>query len=103
MDCGFNYEYNSLINELTQGLEHVKQLRASNKIQELDFHLQMILSSFEKSLSILNWSTSGLATQTPLLVAPPESSISVDENPKSDDQDFIYVSKKRLDDFFRFS
>ncbi|XP_004245530.1 probable WRKY transcription factor 53 [Solanum lycopersicum] len=95
MDCGFNYEYNSLINELTQGLEHVKQLRASNKIQELDFHLQMILSSFEKSLSILNWSTSGLATQTPLLVAPPESSISVDENPKSDDQDFIYVSKKR--------
>ncbi|KAL3331467.1 hypothetical protein AABB24_035008 [Solanum stoloniferum] len=94
MDCGFNCEYNSLINELTQGLEHAKQLRASKKIQELDFHMQMILSSFEKSLSILNW-TSASVTQTPLLVAPLESSISVDENPKSDDQDFIYVSKKR--------
>ncbi|XP_055821663.1 probable WRKY transcription factor 53 [Solanum dulcamara] len=93
MDCGFNSEYNSLINELTQGLEYVKQLRASNNIQELDFHMQMILSSFEKSLTILNWT--GSVTQTPLLIAPPESSISVDENPKIDDQDFRYVSKKR--------
>lgn len=97
MDCGFNCDYNSLINELTQGLEYVKQLRASNNIQELDFHMQMILFSFEKSLSILNWN--GSVTQTPLLIAPPESSISVEENPRSDDQDFRYVSKKRLDDF----
>ncbi|KAM3396654.1 putative WRKY transcription factor 53 [Capsicum galapagoense] len=126
MDCGFNWESNSLINELTQGLEHAKQLRASfsyDKIQELDFHLQMIFSSFEKSLSILKWNDT--VTQSPLLIAPlvstgaPESSISVDDNnnnnvsneiphvgygegtvyadvtPKIDDQDFKYVSKKR--------
>ncbi|XP_060206878.1 probable WRKY transcription factor 53 [Lycium barbarum] len=107
MDCGFNWEYNSLINELIQGMEHAKQLRAyfssatsPDKIQELHFHMQMILSSFENSLSILKWT--GSVTQTPLLIAPPvsngapESSISVDENPKIDDhQDFRYVSKKR--------
>ncbi|MCD7459439.1 hypothetical protein HAX54_040911 [Datura stramonium] len=89
-------------------MEHAKQLRASScssdKIQELDFHIQMILSSYEKSLSILQW-TGIVTTQTPLLIAPPlpvstgapESSISVDENPKSidDHQDFRYVSKKR--------
>ncbi|CAN4077598.1 unnamed protein product [Withania somnifera] len=130
MDCGFNWKYNSLITELTQGLEHVKQLRAnfsstnyynccSYKIQELDFHMQMVLSSYEKSLSILKWT--GSVTQTPQLIAPlvstgaPESSISVDDNNNNvlseiphvgygeyadlttniDDQDFRYVSKKR--------
>ncbi|CAN4127249.1 unnamed protein product [Withania somnifera] len=85
---GFHWEYNPLINELTQGLEYAKQLRASNKIQELDFHIQMILSSYEKSLSILKWSTQhhGSVTQTPRLIAPlvptgaPESSISMDDN-----------------------
>ncbi|XP_016496488.1 putative WRKY transcription factor 53 [Nicotiana tabacum] len=119
MDCGFNWEYNSLINELTQGMGHAKQLRAyfssaasscsSNKIQELHLHMQMILSSFENSLSILKWT--GSITQTPqLVVAPPisnvalESSFSVDESPKTvdlngnfkeNDQDLRYVSKKR--------
>ena len=110
MDCGFNWEYNSLINELIQGMEHTKQLRAyfsstvsSDKIQELHLHMQIILSSFENSLSILKWTDS--ITQTPQVVVAPPPSISVDEiSPKTDDlngnfkdndQDLRYVSKKR--------
>ncbi|OIT26945.1 putative wrky transcription factor 53 [Nicotiana attenuata] len=65
--------------------------------------MQIILSSFENSLSILKWTDS--ITQTQQIVVAPPPSISVDEistktddlngNFKDNDQDLRYVSKKR--------
>ncbi|KAM3271112.1 putative WRKY transcription factor 53 [Capsicum chacoense] len=59
MDCGFTWDYNSLINELTQGMEHTKQLRTylssvpSTSESTPNLLLQKILSSYEQSLLIL--------------------------------------------------
>ncbi|KAM3267013.1 hypothetical protein P3L10_004008 [Capsicum annuum] len=59
MDCVFTWDYNSLINELTQGMEHTKQLRtylssvSSTSESTPNLLLQKILSSYEQSLLIL--------------------------------------------------
>ncbi|KAE9459604.1 hypothetical protein C3L33_08490, partial [Rhododendron williamsianum] len=108
MENGLTLEQNTLINELTQGMELAKQLRAhlnptsSNESREL--LLQKILSSYEKALLILKWSGS---MGNPQSLAPvtglPESSVSGDGSPRSDDFDRGFkdhleqsdVSKKR--------
>lgn len=110
MDCPSNWEYKTVINELTQGIEHTKQLRehfhsAGSTFENQELLLQKILSSYEQSLLILKWSGSTVQSPQPL---PPtcgaiESSVSVDGSPKSDDMkrsfqdhhELINISKKR--------
>ncbi|KAL7150466.1 hypothetical protein ABFS83_05G113700 [Erythranthe nasuta] len=93
MESGnFSWEYETLINELTQGMEKAKLLQfhlcsttSPSRTQHL--LLQRILSSYEKSLSILNWRGGQLAAPPPTSGGggAPESSISVDGSPTSDD------------------
>lgn len=108
MEYGSVWDYYTLINELTLGMEQAKQLRvhlrsASSEPQEL--LLQRILSSYEKALLILKWNggSVGQSQPTPLAYGVPESSISVEGSPQSEDvkknfndyQDLRDVSKKR--------
>ncbi|XP_015085671.1 probable WRKY transcription factor 53 [Solanum pennellii] len=110
MDCASNWEYKTLINELTQGIEHTKQLRehfhsTASTFENQELLLQKILSSYEQSLLILNWG--GSTVQSPPALPPSagaiEYSVSVNGSPKSDDkkrsdQDqhaLINISKKR--------
>lgn len=113
MDCAVNWEYKTLINELTQGIEHTKQLRAhfssvDSTIQNQELLLQKILSSYEQSLLILKCSVGGSMVQSSSAMMPTcgviESSVvSVDGSPKSDDKkrsfqdhhELIDISKKR--------
>lgn len=90
MDCASNWEYNTLINELTQGIEHTKQLRAlfsslDSTIENQELLLQKILSAYEQSLLILK--CSGSTVQSPPALPPSsgaiESSVSVDGSPGS--------------------
>ncbi|KAH0644420.1 probable WRKY transcription factor 53 isoform X2 [Solanum tuberosum] len=100
-------DYDSLINKLTQGMEHTKQLRTylssvastSKAIPEL--LLQKILSSYEQSLLILKWS--GSPVQSVPAAPAIESMVSGDVKPRSDDnkrssedhQKLIHISKRR--------
>lgn len=110
MESARSWEYNSLINELTEGREQAMQLRVhlnSTLFTESQDLLQRILSSYEKSLSILKWSGPLLQPQPPALpiVAALESSISVDGSSRSDNLSknsppphndcFTSISKKR--------
>ncbi|KAG9143161.1 hypothetical protein Leryth_021363 [Lithospermum erythrorhizon] len=90
MESASSWEYNSLINELTQGREQAMQLRAhlnSTPLTESQDLLQSILSSYEKSLSILKWSEPLVQPQPPALPISTvlESSLSVDGSSLSDD------------------
>ncbi|XP_060180122.1 probable WRKY transcription factor 41 [Lycium barbarum] len=110
MDCAFNWEYKTLINELTQGIEHTKQLRehfhsVASTYENQELLLQKILSCYEQSLMILK--CSGSPVQSPPALPPSsgviESSVSVDGSPRSDHkkrsfqdhQELIDISKKR--------
>lgn len=110
MDCASNWEYKTLINELTQGIEHTKQLRehfhsTASTFENQELLLQKILSSYEQSLLILNWGGSTVQSppDLPASTGSIEYSVSVDGSPKSDDkkrsdQDhhaLINISKKR--------
>ncbi|KAL3360648.1 hypothetical protein AABB24_013870 [Solanum stoloniferum] len=111
MDGAFTWDYYLLINELTQGMEHTKQLRTylssvpstSEAIPEL--LLQKILSSYEQSLLILKWS--GSPVQSLPAARSIESKVSGDGNPRSDDkkrssedhQKLIHISKRRKSQF----
>ncbi|XP_022886946.1 probable WRKY transcription factor 53 [Olea europaea var. sylvestris] len=108
MESTSTWEQQMLINELTQGMERAKQLRfylcTTSPSEAHDLLLQRILSSYEKALSILKWSGSTGQLQ---LAAPtsgaPESSISVDGSPRSEElnktfreqQEHRDTSKKR--------
>lgn len=107
MEYGSTWDYYTLINELTQGMEQAKQLRAhlsSESSEPQGMLLQRILSSYEKALLILKWN-GGSAEQsqpTPLASGAPESSISVEGSPQNEDeknfndyQDLRDVAKKR--------
>ncbi|KAG9154417.1 hypothetical protein Leryth_000847 [Lithospermum erythrorhizon] len=90
MESTTSWEYNSLINELTQGREQALQLRHhvnSALFPQTHDLLQKILSSYEKSLLILKWSGPLEEPHPPALpiTAAPESSLSVDGSPRSDD------------------
>ncbi|KAL3498977.1 hypothetical protein ACH5RR_041709 [Cinchona calisaya] len=108
MEYGSKWDYFTLINELTQGMEQAKQLRvhlSSASSESQDLLLQRILSSFEKALSILKWNggSVGQPQPTPPASGAPESSVSVEGSPQSEDvkknfndyQDLVDVSKKR--------
>lgn len=111
MDCVFTWDYNSLINELTQGMEHTKQLRtylssvASTSEATPDLLLQKILSSYEQSLLILQWT--GSSVQSPPPAVAIESMVPGDGSPRSDDkkrsfkdhQELIHISKRRKSQF----
>ncbi|KAL3619195.1 WRKY transcription [Castilleja foliolosa] len=97
MDSGLSlsWEYKTLINELTQGMEKAKQLHfhlcSTTSPSETQYLLlQRILSSYQKALSILkgNGSTSARQAQAQF-VAPmlggPELSVSADESPRIED------------------
>lgn len=77
-----NWEQSNLISELIQGMELAKQLKqhvnADSPAGTMDVLLHQILSSYEKSLVILKCNRSA-----PL----PESPISVNGSPQSDDFD----------------
>ncbi|XP_027085591.1 probable WRKY transcription factor 53 [Coffea arabica] len=109
MEYGSSWDYYTLVNELTQGMEQAKQLRvhlSSGYMEPQDLLLQRILSSYEKALSILKWNGGGSVGQsqpTPLASGAPESSISVEGSPQNEEaknnfndyQDLRDVSKKR--------
>lgn len=104
MESAFTWEYKTLIDELTQGMEKAKQLRfhlfSTSPSEAQDLLLQRILSSYEKALLILRWSR--LDGKTGAAVPAPQSSVSVDGSPRSenlnknfsDHQDYS-TSKKR--------
>ncbi|KAF3598218.1 hypothetical protein DY000_02027196 [Brassica cretica] len=121
-----NWEQKTLVSELISGLEAAKKLHArlgepsslppssSPLAAEMnEILMKQILSSYEKSLAIVNWS---LAPPVQLIlkagsVAPvtliPESPVSINGSPRSEDfldgggssnthrQDHIFNSKKR--------
>nr|BAG15875.1 WRKY transcription factor [Bruguiera gymnorhiza] len=92
MENGWSWEQRTLISELSQGMKLAKQLRlhltAASSVETRDLLLQRILSSYENSLSILNWSGSTVHPQTVRLSAGvPESPLSINGSPRSDDFD----------------
>lgn len=115
MEQRWNWDQGSLISELIQGMELAKQLRmhlgttaASSSVESRDLLVQKILSSYDKALLILN--LSGPMGQQPqqnnvgaTLTSGglPESPLSINGSPRSDDldkdnnQDTRDVSKKR--------
>ncbi|XP_075518054.1 putative WRKY transcription factor 53 [Primulina tabacum] len=110
MESPVNWEYNTLINELTQGMEKAKQLRfhlcTTFQNQPQDLLMQRILSSYEKALLILKWTGSKQKDNVVMAAATSvalESSVSVDGSPRSeglnknfgDHQDYVNPSKKR--------
>lgn len=84
-----DWEQKNLINELTQGKELATQLQfhlnvpsaSSNETRE--FLVQKILSSYEKALSMLNFSSSTGGAILRLSESPP----SLDGSPRSEDSD----------------
>ncbi|KAK4400946.1 putative WRKY transcription factor 53 [Sesamum angolense] len=78
MESGFTWEYKTLIDELTQGMEKAKQLRfhlfSTSPSEAQDLLLQRILSSYEKALLILRWSRSD--GKAGAAVPAPQSSVS---------------------------
>ncbi|KAI3828789.1 hypothetical protein L1987_02899 [Smallanthus sonchifolius] len=102
-----------IINEITQGMELAKQLKSilssESSLGTKQALIQGIISSYDSALLMVNWGHSGGQTPplTPPLAPPvlsqPESSVSIDESPRSGDfnQTFDYqqdqkgASKKR--------
>lgn len=94
MESALTWEHETLINELTQGMEKARQLQfhlcTTSPSKEHDLLLQKILSSYEKALWILR--SNGTAGQvqvqgqalTPTSIVT-ASSISVDGSPKSEE------------------
>ncbi|PSS09366.1 WRKY transcription factor [Actinidia chinensis var. chinensis] len=108
MENSLNWEQSTLINELIQGMELAKQLRAhmnsTSSAGSREVLIQRILSSYEKALLILKWNGSGGQPQVSALITGVlESSVSGDGSPRSEDCDWGFkdqqdqsdVSKKR--------
>ncbi|KAL3499238.1 hypothetical protein ACH5RR_038331 [Cinchona calisaya] len=111
MEYGSNWDYYTLINELTKGMEQAKQLRvqlsSGGASEPRDLLLQKILSSYEKALLILKWNGGSVeqsSQPTPPVSGAPESSVSVEGSPQQNEdvnrnfkdyQDLRDVSKKR--------
>ena len=97
-----------IINELTQGMELAKQLKSilnsDASPEEKHFLIQAIIASYDRALVMVNWGDSVGQTPplAPLMLSQPESSVSIDESPRSgeydqpfDNQDQRVVTKKR--------
>lgn len=88
-----DWEQKNLINELTQGRELARQLQghlnaSSSSHETREFLVQKILSSYEKSLSMLRWSSS-VGEPQPIAgaVRTSESPPSLVGSPRSEDSD----------------
>ncbi|KAJ0802657.1 putative transcription factor WRKY family [Helianthus annuus] len=84
-----------IINELKQGVElamHLKSILSSESSSETkQILIQEIISSYDRAILMVNWGDSGGQT-APLALAPstlsqPESSVSINETPRSHDFD----------------
>ncbi|GJY97307.1 hypothetical protein Tco_0514217 [Tanacetum coccineum] len=110
MESACVYDQNTVINELTQGIQMAKELRVNlNTPQARDFLIQKILSSYENALSALKSGEYSRQPQEVILPAfnLPESPISIGSTQCGEfefdqfGQPFIYqqdqnvVSKKR--------
>ncbi|GFP86711.1 probable WRKY transcription factor 41 [Phtheirospermum japonicum] len=86
MEGALTWEYKKLVDELTQGMDKAMQLRvhlySTSPSEAHDLLLQRIISTFQNALLILNWGGSQAGAPTP---AAPESPISPNASPKSDD------------------
>ncbi|XP_059642829.1 probable WRKY transcription factor 53 [Cornus florida] len=105
MESGWSCEHMTLINELTEGMELAKQLKfhlnSTSSVETRELLLQRMVSSFEKALLILKWSGSVGEPQTaaaPTTTGLPESSISVDGSPGSEDFDRGFKDQQELKD-----
>ncbi|XP_050228922.1 probable WRKY transcription factor 53 [Mercurialis annua] len=113
MESSLSWEQQTLIRELIEGMELAKQLRvhlnSTASVETGDCLIQRILTSYEKSLLILNWSGSLCQQQNAVTVSGtrgnvttagggvPESPMSVNGSPRSDEFDGVHqnASKKR--------
>uniref|UniRef100_A0A6N2K6N0 WRKY domain-containing protein n=1 Tax=Salix viminalis TaxID=40686 RepID=A0A6N2K6N0_SALVM len=108
MESGWLWEQKTLITELIQGMELAKQLRthlnATSSVESRDELVQRILASYEKALLILSWGGStGQPQSVGVSAGVPESPISIDGSPRSDEfdggvkdnQGYNEASKKR--------
>ncbi|XVF22404.1 hypothetical protein REPUB_Repub12eG0169500 [Reevesia pubescens] len=98
MEKRMNWEQNTLLNELTQGKEltHrlMKHLHPSASPETRQGLLEKILCSYEKALSMLNWS--GFVVETKPTVSTLESPGSIaNSSPGSEGSDKKDVFKKR--------
>ena len=97
MENCWSWEQKTLIGELIHGMELAKQLKGhlseASSFQTREFLVQKILSSYEKALLILNWSGSVIHPQQAgnnnirVTVGIPESPLSMNGSPMSDDFD----------------
>ena len=95
MESDLSWEQNTLINELIQGMEVARKLKADLRmpysVDSRDLLVQRILSSYEKALLILRCNASstselqGMNQATPTLL--PESPLSVHGSPLREDVD----------------
>ncbi|KAI7751718.1 hypothetical protein M8C21_004356 [Ambrosia artemisiifolia] len=80
-----------IINELTQGMElamHLKSILSSESSPETkQILIQEIISSYDRAMLLINLGDSGAQTATlaPSMLSQPESSVSIDETPRSQD------------------
>ncbi|MED6177509.1 WRKY Transcription Factor [Stylosanthes scabra] len=110
MENAGHWEQNILINELVQGMEVARRLKADLNApypaDTTDLLLRRILSSYEKALLILRWNAStsksqnmSQATTAATATLLPESPISITASPLREDRDhnqeFKHDSKKR--------
>ena len=111
MESGRNWEQNALKNELIQGMEVARKLKADLRLassaDNRDLLVQRILSSYDKALLILRWNGSVSKSQTmhqATKTSSPEFPISVSRSPprkniggpRNDQQELKHCSKKRL-------
>ena len=94
MEDEWRWEQNTLINELIQGMEVARKLKADLKTpysaDTKDLLVQRILSSYEKALLILRWNASTSKSQNMSHATAtflPESPISVSGSPLREDFD----------------
>ncbi|XP_058732102.1 probable WRKY transcription factor 41 [Vicia villosa] len=102
MENECNWEQNTLINELIQGMDVAKrlkeELRTPYSLDTRDSQVQMILSSYEKALRILgcNESTSKSQTVTPVITSLPQSPVSTNGSPLSEEFDATFQYRKEV-------
>ncbi|KAL5052874.1 hypothetical protein RYX36_033556 [Vicia faba] len=102
MENECNWEQNTLINELIQGMDVAKrlkeELRTPYSIDTRELQMQMILSSYEKALRILrsNESTSKSQTVSPVITSLPQSPVSTNGSPLSEDFDATFQDRKEV-------
>ncbi|CAI0408655.1 unnamed protein product [Linum tenue] len=114
---GWSWEQRALVNELIQGMEVARQLsfhlKGTPSVENAESLVQRILSSYEKALLILNWSgpvgqqppQAAAVTATVAAAATgsgsgsgvPESPLSMNGSPRSEDFDGIKDNQAPID------